>query len=139
MLHIRLSPSEFTNVKDLVNKGLKIDAIKAVRAAKRYQQTSVDPATGQSKTISLIGLKQAKDAVEHFAGQPIGGPPTAVIANVSPIKSIKVDLGDGNGEAEVDLEGLCFKFSTSINELGIDHVSKLMELYSLLEKWEKSF
>lgn len=139
MLHIRLSPSEFTNVKNLVNKGLKIDAIKAVRAAKRYQQTSVDPATGQSRTISSIGLKEAKDAVEHFASQPIGGPPSAVIANVSPIKSIKVDLGDGNGEVEVDLEGLCFKFTTSINELGIDHVSKLMELYSILEKWEKSF
>jgi len=137
MLHIRLSPSEFTNVKDLVNKGLKIDAIKAVRASKRYQQISVDPETGQSRAISSIGLKEAKEAVEHFAGQ-LSSPLSAVIANVKPIKSIKVDLGD-DGEVEVDLEGLCFKFSTSINELGIDHVSKLMELYSMLEKWEKSF
>ena len=139
MLHIRLLPSEFTNVKELLNKGLKIDAIKAVRAAKRYQQTLIDPATGQSRTTSSIGLKEAKDAVEHFASQPIGGPPSAVIANVSPIKSIKVDLGDGSGEVEVDFEGLCFRFSSSINQLGVAHVSKLMELYSLIENWEKSF
>lgn len=138
MLHIRLLPSELAHVKDLINKGQKIDAIKAVRTAKNHQEISIDPNTGHQRVITQIGLKQAKDAVEHMAGHH-SGPPSAMIANTNPIKSIKVDLGDGTGEVEVDFEGLCFKFSSSINQLGIEHVSKLMELYSLIEKWEKNF
>ena len=138
MLYIRLLPSELAYVKDLINKGQKIDAIKAVRTAKNHQEISIDPNTGQQRVITQIGLKQAKDAVEHMAGQPVYQL-SAMIANANPIKSIKVDLGDGSGEVEVDFEGLCFRFSSSINQLGVAHVSKLMELYSLIENWEKSF
>ena len=138
MLYIRLLPSELAYVKDLISKGQKIDAIKAVRTAKNHQEISTDPNTGQQRVIHQIGLKQAKDAVEHLAGQ-LSDKPSAMIANVNPIKSIKVDLGDGSGEVEVDFEGLCFRFSSSINQLGVEHVSKLMDLFSLIEKWEKNF
>jgi ribosomal protein L7/L12 len=136
MLKIRLTPQEFDEVKTFLSKSDKISAIKAVRRAKLHS-IHVDPLTGNKTNIQGIGLREAKDAVEHYLGYE-SSTTTAVLEGINPIKSIKVNMEDGSGEVEVDMEQLSFKFAASINELGIKHTAKLMELYTLIENWEKS-
>lgn len=134
---IYLMPKEIQEMKALYAKGLKIDAIKLIRSAAFHQKTEFDHITQSSTRYSTIGLKEAKDAFEHFFYLESGViNPTAKIQSINPIKSIKVDFG--NGEVEVDMEEMLFKFSTSVNFLGIEQTARLIKLYSLIEEWSNS-
>jgi hypothetical protein len=145
MFAIRLNAEEWSHLITLLKGGAvnKIEAIKHVRSAKLHQ--GVDPVTGHTR--SGVGLKEAKEAVElymstHGIMNVDGSDPTqgrtscAYIIPFQPIRRIVVDMGEG--EIEVDMDGMSLKFLSTMTSLKLDDVAKLVDLYNRVKDWEKS-
>lgn len=149
MISIRLTAVEMKTVMTLLSESAgggysrKIDAIKAVRSASRHQvPDSFDP----SKMRSGVGLKEAKEAVELLmadlgmkdpAGAAVHRPsnPSARIVPFQPIKKIVCDFGEG--EVELDMEGMSLRVLTGLNgSMRIQDAMELIDLYKRVKDWE---
>ena len=121
---IYISARDLFKVKDFLNNGQKIDAIKYVR----------DVARGYRP-----GLAETKDAVEHLMSpHAFPGAPRGVIAPLNPIKAVTIDLGalGGEGDVTIDMDSVEFHFDVALNKIGIEKVNALMSLYKRLASWE---
>ncbi len=151
MISIRLTPTEMVQVKTLLSESAgggysnKITAIKVVRDASMHRR--VDEFTGQSR--AGVGLKEAKEAVELLMadlgvvghdGTPYVAPvnPSARIVPFQPIKKIVCNFGEG--EIELDMEGMSLKALTGLNgSMPLADVMALIDLYQRVKGWEEGF
>jgi len=145
-VNIRLNAEEWSHFNALLKEGPvnKIAAIKFVRLAKLHQV--LDPVTGQFR--AGVGLREAKEAVEHYmtsrgmknadGSDPWDRSmePSGRIVPFQPIRRIVVDMGEG--EVEVDMDGMSLKFLSTMTTLKLDDLAKLVDLYNRVKDWEKS-
>ena len=146
MQQIRLTPTEWSAMNAELVKGPvgKIPAIKIVRDAAAHRYT--DPSTGNTR--AGVGLREAKEAVEHYMTSkgmhhPDGtlqwtgpGNPAGKLVPMQPIKRIVVDMGDG--EIEVDMEEMSLRFLSTMTTLRISDVQRLVDLWQRVRDWEES-
>jgi len=144
-LNIRLNAEEWAKLNALLKEGPvnKIAAIKLVRDAKLHH--FVEPVTGHTR--AGVGLKEAKEAVEHYmtsrgmknadGSSPwdLSVEPAGRIVPFQPIRRIVVDMGEG--EVEVDMDGMSLKFLGTMTTLKLDDLAKLVDLYNRVKDWEK--
>ena len=144
-MNIRLNAEEWAKLNALLKEGAvnKIAAIKLVRDAKLHH--FVEPVTGHTRPG--VGLKEAKEAVEHYmtsrgmknadGSDPWyhNTEPAGRIVPFQPIRRIVVDMGEG--EVEVDMDGMSLKFLSTMTALKLEDVWKLVDLYNRVKDWEK--
>lgn len=150
MISIMLTATEWAGVNDCLAGGDRIQAIKIVRDAERHRKPSTpNPLLGSTALRSWtagIGLKEAKEAVELLMadrgmkqsdGSPCK-PPSAPSARVMPFQPIKRIICDfGEGEIEVDLEGMSLRILTGLNgSMRIADVMSLVDLYQRVKGWD---
>ena len=133
---IKVSKIQLATIDNYLRQGLRIDAIKAIRET--YRQP---PGPGQTMGITSIGLKEAKDAAERRWNEMNFGDPIILsannvsrIASKNPIKRIVVEMGDG--EVELDMEGMSLKFLMGMTTVGLSEVASLCDLYKRIADWE---
>jgi len=146
-----LTATEWGQVNAALAAGDKIPAIKTVRDAERHRKSSAPnpllPVSTAGRTWAPgIGLREAKEAVEllmaergmkHSDGTPCLPPrdPAARVVPCQPIKRIICDFGEG--EIEVDLEGMSLRILTGLNgSMRIADVMSLVDLYQRVKSWE---
>lgn len=147
-LNIRLTSEEWSKLNQLLTSGSfnKIDAIKQVKHAHLHRVPDPHSFNGQGWR-SDVGLKEAKEAVEHYmssrgmknsdGSEPwSGGEPSARIVPFQPIRRIVIDMGEG--EVEVDMDGMSLKFLRTMTTLKLDDLAKLVDLYNRVRDWEKT-
>jgi hypothetical protein len=61
--------------------------------------------------------------------------PAGRIVPFQPIRRIVVDMGEG--EVEVDMDGMSLKFLSTMTTLKLDDLAKLVDLYNRVKDWEK--
>ena len=134
---IKVSKIQLATIDNYLRQGLRIDAIKAIRET--YRQP---PIPGQTMGITSIGLKEAKDAAERRWNEMNFGDPIILsannvsrIASKNPIKRIVVEMGDG--EVELDMEGMSLKFLMGMTTVGLSEVASLCDLYKRIADWEE--
>lgn len=151
MMQIHLTSDEIFQVNELLAGGFnnKIPAIKVVRAAERHRIPGVlNPLTGTVTGTSGVGLREAKEAVEvlmaergmkNADGSPYLAPaaPVARIAPLQPIRRVICNFGDG--EVELDMDGLSLSILKAGNKLGIDDLRSLLNLWDRVKSWEDTF
>ena len=134
---IRLTAAEMSRLREILlpsGAGSKIDAIKHVRGASLHL---VDNDTG-GKAFG-IGLREAKDAVEDYMhrmgmADQRSTAPYAVIVPHQPIKRIVCDFGEG--ELELDLEGMSLRILSDMGSARIEDITSLLNLYKRVRDWE---
>ena len=150
MISIMLTATEWGQLNEHLTAGDKIPAIKTVRDAERHRRPSTPnsllPSTAGRSWTSGVGLKEAKEAVELLMaergikqsnGDPCLPPlnPSARVIPFQPIKRIICDFGEG--EIEVDLEGMSLRILTGLNgSMRIADVMSLVDLYQRVKSWE---
>jgi len=152
MISIMLTATEWAQVNEDLAGGNKIPAIKTVRDAERHRKPSgPNPLLPVSTALRTwapgIGLKEAKEAVELLMAergmkQADGTPwlppinPSARVVPFQPIKRIICDFGEG--EIELDLEGMSLRILTGLNgSMRITDVMSLIDLYGRVKSWEE--
>ena len=136
MNFIKVSRSQLASIDNFLRQGLKIDAIKFIRETDRQP-----PPPGQSIGFTSIGLKEAKDAAEQ-RWNALGMIPeiglcatnNTRLTSTNPIKRIVVEMGDG--EVELDMEGVSLKFLSGLTTVGLSEVAALCDLYKRIKDWE---
>ena len=143
---IKLTTPEWSLVREEIRLGNKIAAIKAVRDARHHRiPADLSPLSSQSWRGG-VGLREAKGAVEFHMhsmginnsdGSPCwrGGIPAGRLAPAQPIKRIVLDMGDG--EIEVDMDGMSLNFLSTMSSLKMDDVQRLLDLYKRVKDWEE--
>ena len=134
---IRLTAAEMSRLREILlpsGAGSKIDAIKHVRGVSLHL---VDNDTG-GKAFG-IGLREAKDAVEDYMhrtgmADQRSTAPYAVIVPHQPIKRIVCDFGEG--ELELDLEGMSLRILSDMGSARIEDITSLLNLYKRVRDWE---
>ena len=135
---IRLTAAELSRVREIllpsVGVGGKIDAIKHVRGASLHL---VDNDTGVK--AAGIPLRDAKDAVEDYMhrmgmAEQRSTAPSAVIVPHQPIRRIVCDFGEG--ELELDLEGMSLRILSDMGSARIEDITSLLNLYKRVRDWE---
>ena len=134
---IRLTAAEMSRLREILlpsGAGSKIDAIKHVRGVSLHL---VDNVTG-GKAFG-IGLREAKDAVEDYMhrmgmADQRSTAPYAVIVPHQPIKRIVCDFGEG--ELELDLEGMSLRILSDMGSARIEDITSLLNLYKRVRDWE---
>ena len=116
MNRLSVTPDVLREIDDFIARGMKIYAIKALRAQ------------------AGCGLRDAKYAIEHRMGLCTAEEAGAVIGPTFRIKSFQLECGEGT--VEVDMEELKLKFLMELPEIGIDACGKLLELTSFVQKWQ---
>ena len=134
---IKVSKIQLATIDNYLRQGLRIDAIKAIRETDRQP-----PGPGQTMGITSISLKEAKDAAERRWNEINFGDPIILSANnvsrivpKNPIKRIVVEMGDG--EVELDMEGMSLKFLMGMTTVGLSEVASLCDLYKRIADWEE--
>jgi len=152
MISIMLTATEWRQVNEELAGGNKIPAIKTVRDAERHRRPSgpnpLLPVSTAGRTWAPgIGLKEAKEAVELLMAErgmkqsdgtpcPIPWSPSARVVPFQPIRRIICDFGEG--EIEVDLEGMSLRILTGLNgSMRISDVMALVDLYQRVKSWEE--
>ena len=64
------------------------------------------------------------------------GEPDGKLVPIQPIKRIVVDMGDG--EIEVDMDGMSLRFLSTMTTLRITDVQRLVDLWQRVKDWEES-
>ena len=140
---IKVTSKQLATIDTFLRKGSKIDAIKFLRDTAR-EAPSADVLATLPSAIggSSIGLKEAKDAVERRWNEVNFGDPISLsasnesrIVTKNPIKRIVVDMGDG--EVELDMEGMSLKFLMGLTTVGLAEVASLCDLYKRIKDWEE--
>jgi len=136
MNFIKVSRSQLASIDNFLRQGLKIDAIKFIRETDRQP-----PAPGQSIGFTSIGLKEAKDAAERrwnalgmIPEIDLSATNNTRLTPTNPIKRIVVEMGDG--EVELDMEGVSLKFLSGLTTVGLSEVAALCDLYKRIKDWE---
>jgi hypothetical protein len=152
MISIMLTATEWGQVNADLAAGDKIPAIKTVRDAERHRKPSApNPLLPVSTALRAwtagIGLKEAKEAVELLMAErgmkqsdgtpcPMPPNPTARVVPFQPIRRIICDFGEG--EIEVDLEGMSLRILTGLNgSMRITDAMSLIDLYQRVKSWEE--
>jgi len=152
MISIMLTVTEWGQVNADLAAGGKIPAIKTVRDAERHRKPSgpnpLLPVSTAGRTwVPGISLKEAKQAVELLMaergmkqsdGTPCHMPPNpaARVVPFQPIRRIICDFGEG--EIELDLEGMSLRILTGLNgSMRISDVMALVDLYQRVKSWEE--
>lgn len=151
MISIMLTATEWADVNDCLARGAWTTAIKIVRDAERHRKPlTPNPLLPSSTALRSwtagIGLKEAKDAVELLMAErgmkqsdgsswTAQSVPSARVMPFQPIKRIICDFGEG--EIEVDLEGMSLRILTGLNgSMRIADVMSLIDLYRRVKGWE---
>ena len=113
-IRLRVSPDTLKEVKLKLSNGKKIGAIKVLRKA------------------AGCGLKEAKLAGDALAVPSLTGCPKIVM--IPRIKSITVDMGDG--EVKMDLDNFNMITLMNMQSVGIEDTRRLLDLYDLFRTWE---
>ena len=85
------------------------------------------------KSSTGCGLKEAKLAVDRLRGKPVPHDAPHIRPLVE-LKSVNINIGDG--EVQLDLEGLQLTLLTNMEKIGIDTTRRLIELYDMLNEWQ---
>ena len=135
---IRISSADYRIAQDLlVNQNKKIGCIKHVRSNGLMYKDGV--------LQEKVGLKEAKEAVEHEWGHIVHAPhaaahwsqtrqPCAMLSMTPRIKRVVIDCGDG--EMELDLDGLQLRLLDGLSELPIQVIAPAMELMQALRDFD---
>jgi len=136
MNFIKVSRSQLASIDNFLRQGLKIDAIKFIRETDRQP-----PPPGHSYGFTSIGLKEAKDAAERrwnalgmIPEIDLSATNNTRLTPTNPIKRIVVEMGDG--EVELDMEGVSLKFLSGLTTVGLSEVAALCDLYKRIKDWE---
>lgn len=132
---ICMSIVQRNEVLRLMNDDKKIMAIKYVR-----QNGNAVPANPDLANPSHPTLGEAKDAVEmlvdSYPWDNLNRPPRAVIGAGFKVKKLVVDIA-GEGEVELDLEGLQLRFLQDLDSIGLSEVQHLLELTEYIRGWQR--
>ena len=133
---IRISSVDYRIAQDLlINQNKKIGCIKHIRSTGFLYEDG----TLQER----IDLKSAKEAVEHEWRDALGHVPShraqkrqpcAVLSMTPRIKRVVIDCGDG--EMELDLDGLQLRLLDGLSELPIQVIGPAMELMQALRDFD---
>jgi len=136
MTIIKVSKIQLASIDNFLHQGLKIDAIKAIRETNRQP-----PSPGHFVGIAMIGLKEAKDAAERRWNDlglmpqiDLSATNDSRVISKNPIKRVIVEMGDG--EVELDMEGVSLKFLMGVTTVGLSEVASLCDLYKRIADWE---
>ena len=128
---LRINSTDFAIAKQLAHASKKVKAVKHVR----------DNCTLYADGVMVPGkpgLKEAKEAVEHaFALRdftPAGRAPVAVLSSTPRIKRVVIDCGDG--ELELDLDGLQLRLLEGLDALPLAAIAPAMELMQTLRDFD---
>ena len=111
--HFRMPAQAINEVRELVRKGQRIQAIKLIR------------------THTGCGLAEGKAAVERLEGNQPQGPQLLPFLD---IKSFVINTGDG--DLTVDLEGLQLMGLMNLERLGLDECRRILDLVQRIEDWQ---
>jgi hypothetical protein len=130
-------PHDLRKVKELLADGKKINAIKHARQhGKEFPGREIEEPDEDGNLVTRIehrvGLKNAKDAVEHLTGQNLNSSCTFV--GRLKIKSFIVEADEG--DVEMDLDGLQLRLLGELNTIPMRDVAEMLELVSFIRKWQ---
>jgi hypothetical protein len=130
-------PHDLRKVKEFLADGKKINAIKHARQhGKEFPGREIEEPDEDGNLVTRIehrvGLKNAKDAVEHLTGQNLNSPCTFV--GRLKIKSFIVEADEG--DVEMDLDGLQLRLLGELNTIPMRDVAEMLELVSFIRKWQ---
>ena len=125
--HIRCSMKTKAEVRNLLLQHKKIGAIKLLR--------NESVAWNNGVRIERPGLREAKHAVEHLLGELSHDEACAVITALPRVKRVVIDTGDG--EAELDLDGLQLRLLDGLCAVPIDIMADGLRLMELLRAFDR--
>tara|TARA_A100001037_G_C15115631_1_gene621243 strand:- start:1423 stop:1884 length:462 start_codon:yes stop_codon:yes gene_type:complete len=127
---IRVPAKILNDIKDELNNGRKISAIKLCRS------------NGKINGGGSIGLKEAKLAIERFEDSlglksyPNHAQQAAHLIQAETfIRSITLDLG--GGELTVDLEQMEMRALMGLDSMGIEEVARVLDLVKVLKAFSE--
>lgn len=134
---IRIMPHDLRKVKEHLNDGKKINAIKHARThGREFPGREIEEPNEDGDLVTRIdhrvGLRNAKDAVEHLAGS--NSNPSCTFVGRLKIKSFIVEADEG--DVEMDLDGLQLRLLGELNTLPMRDVAEMLELVSFIRKWQ---
>lgn len=121
-------------LKSLMGDSEKIKAIKYAR-----EHGKAIPADPGSQDPHRPTLGEAKDAVEMLAGtysaHSHDRPHRAIIGSGFKVKKLVVDVA-GEGDVELDLDGLQMRFLQDLESVGLAEVQHLLKLTEYIREWQ---
>jgi hypothetical protein len=130
---ICMSLDHRNKIKSLIENFEKIKAIKYAR-----EHGKAIPADTTAQNPHRPGLGEAKDAVEMLSNtyqNNEGRTPRAVIGSGFKVKKLVVDVA-GEGDVELDLDGLQMRFLQDLKSLGLAEVQHLLKLTEYIREWQ---
>lgn len=125
---LRTSAKIIREMRECLRQGKKIQAIKTLRSD------------------TNCGLREAKLAVERYDAEHSCSP-NSQIRGVQPdamkivsrafIKSVSFDLGSGDGSLSVDLEAMEMHALMGLDTMGIDEISRILDLVKILKAFSE--
>jgi hypothetical protein len=128
MKRISLKASDLIEVHRLVGASQKIKAIKIVRTDGRF--LSDDPTI----PVDQVGLRDAKEAIDHLCGKASSAGAFELVADWR-VHSLTVS-GPAGEKIELDLENLQMHFLTTLTTVGLEEVSRLLDLVGFIKQWQ---
>ena len=107
-----VTATTFKEIKAYREAGKKISAIKSLRAATK------------------CGLKEAKFAIERWAGERSDGPILAPCYDI-----VNVTLRTPDGDVTVDMEGLQLTGLMAMTTMGLDTCRAVLSLHDAIQTW----
>ena len=112
-------------VRQLLGDSKKIQAIKLIRSKGKVIARE-DP---------RVSLREAKYAVDHLSGYGSTTSPVAILVPEWSVNSLIVS-GPAGEKIELNIDELQMHFLTSLHSVGLDEVSRLMELVDFVRRWQ---
>ena len=113
------------------------EKIKAIKYAREHGKAI--PADPGAQDPYRPSLSEAKDAVEMLAGtypkDSHHRPPRAIIGSGFKVKKLIVDVA-GEGDVELDLDGLQMRFLQDLESIGLAEVQHLLKLTEYIREWQ---
>ena len=110
-----VSATTFKEIKAHRDAGKKIAAIKTLRSATK------------------CGLKEAKLAIERWAGERHDGPLLSPCYDI-----VDMTIRTPDGDVTVDLEGLQLTGLMSMNTMGLDTCRAVLSLHDAIQEWREN-
>ncbi len=119
-MNLMVNPEDYTQIVKHLDDGKKIAAIKHLRKS--------------CVGIEMLGLREAKQAVERMNGQDLSGT-APVITQFPIIKRVVLDMGDG--EVTVDLETMELLILKDVERLGLESCGSILDFVHTLKAWSE--